>query len=230
MVHQKKRINKLILYFVIFLFSTNVYASKRLVSNKLLEFSLIIENKRTQFNFSGSNQKAHFNILGVNWYESFSPAFQGGLEIGYFEMTQINNNLPSARFTFGEYVGVNLRYFLVDNDTLSLNLNLNYRYSSSTKKLLDQQTNFVWHKGGLLAEIQLHISDKSSILLASEYQLIDGEQRDSGNITQINEFKENQRLGYRLGLNFTPSKNGYISLELLAGISNGGRINFTRKF
>jgi hypothetical protein len=68
------------------------------------------------------------------------------------------------------------------------------------------------------------------LILAAEYQTLDGEQRDSGTVAKITEITESEHENYRFGINFTSSRHGVIGIEKSTGFSNGTRLYFMRKF
>ncbi len=200
------------------------------MNDKLIEFSLSVQSQSSDFKFSTTTDKVKSDQLGISWYEPFSKYFQGGLEVGYVEMSQINNPVSSAQFTSGQYAGLLLRFLPLDEPNFSLLLNLNYRYSRTDGATTTQNSQFTWHETVFSSEIQLHPIEQVSLLLAIDYRLLSGEQRDSGAITQIRPFSENQQEGYRFGLNFMPYRTGIIGVEWFSGFRDGGRLYFKRKF
>lgn len=224
----KYRIQTLSLCVFLFLpFSLNAYQA---FNNNLLDFSLSVQSQSTKFKYSTSTNKVKSDQLGISWYEPFSSYFHAGLEFGYIEMTQINNSVLSALFTSGQYAGLLLRFFPVENEHFSLILDLNYRYNQTEGKTDSQQTQFSWDETVFSSEFQFHPFDKISFYLAAEYQVLSGEQRDSGTLTQISSFTEKEQQGYRFGLQLVPYRGGVVGIERFAGYRNGGRIYFKRQF
>lgn len=204
-------------------FTINAYP---VLNDKLIEFSLSVQSQSSNFKFSTTTDKVKSDQIGISWYEPFSKYFQGGLEVGYIEMSQINNPVSSAQFTSGQYAGLLLRFLPIDEANLSLLLNLNYRYTRTEA----QTSQFAWHETVFSSEIQFHPVEQISLFLAVDYRLLSGEQRDSGAITQISPFSENQQEGYRFGLNFMPYRTGIIGVEWFSGFRDGGRLYFKRMF
>jgi hypothetical protein len=196
----------------------------------LLEFSLSVSNQNTYFKYTSNNNKVKTSQLGINWYEPFSPYFHAGFELGYTEMTQIENNLASAQFTEGQYAGLLLRLLPIDNHFFSLTLNLNYRYNRTQGNSTNQETQFAWSESLLSSEVLFKPINHIDLFLAAEYQILNGEQRDSGNINQVTSFNSSKHQGYRFGINFKLKNNGVIQLERLTGFRHGTRIYFIRKF
>ena len=69
--------------------------------NNFIEFTLSTQNQSANLKFSANTYKTKTNQLGINWYEPFTQYFHAGLELGYLEMSQIDNVLASAQFTSG---------------------------------------------------------------------------------------------------------------------------------
>jgi len=145
-------------------------------------------------------------------------------------MTQIANSLASAQFTAGQYAGLLLRFLPINNRAFSLTLNLNYRYNRTQGSSTDQETQFAWNETLLSSEIQFKPTTHIGLFLAAEYQVLNGEQRDSGNTSQITSFSSAKHQGERFGINFKLKNNGIVRLERLTGFRNGTRIYFMRKF
>lgn len=229
MCFRKNKIQGFIASIFIFLPLTLVNAA-RITNDNALEFSLSASSQKTHFNFSSNTNEIRSDQFGINWYEAFSNNFHAGLELGYIEMSQLNNIITSAQFTSGEYAGLLLHFLPIKSPFFTLTLNLNYRYSLTEGKSTNQETRFVWNNTLLFSELQFQTTQHIGLILAVEYQFLDGEQRDSGNISQITLFKASKQQGYRFGINFHPDHSAIIRLEWLKGFRQGVQIYFTRKF
>ncbi|MCK5386135.1 MAG: hypothetical protein KAJ39_03055 [Gammaproteobacteria bacterium] len=202
----------------------------QLFNNNLIEFSLSVQSQTTHFDFPAKAYQVKSDQVGISWYESFNKYFQAGLEVGFIDMSQIDNPLASAQFSSGQYFGILLRFLPLDYPLASLTLNLNYRYNNTEAKSSNQNSEFAWHETLFFSEVELRPFDKISLILAAEYQDLAGEQRDSGNISQISRFSASEHQGYRFGINFKPYPSADIRIEWLTGYRNGGRIYFKRRF
>jgi hypothetical protein len=197
--------------------------------NNLVEFSLYTVNQNTRFNYTSYDYETKYQQLGVNWYESFSSYFHAGIEIGYIDVTQLENPLTSAQFTSGEYAGLLLRFLPIDNNLISFIMSLNYRYNQTTGKSTNQESQFTWSEALLSNELQFQMTEIFGAFIAAEYQILEGRQRDIGNISQIRNFDNSNQQGYRLGINILPSRHDLIRLEWQTGFKNGLQMYFTRK-
>lgn len=229
MINHRNKVQRIILFLFIYLSYTYANAAQ-IINNNLIEFSLSVQNEETHFKFPLNKYNVKFDQVGISWYEPFSTYFHGGLELGYIDMSQIENPLTSAQFSSGQYAGLLLRFIPVNNSYLSLMLNLNYRYNKTEGKSATQNTEFAWHQTVFSSEIQFHVSNQISLLLAAEYQHLNGEQRDSGSITQLTPFSEAEQLGYRIGLNFMPYRTGIIGIQWSSGFRDGAQVYFKRRF
>lgn len=205
-------------------------SAAQISKNKLLEFSLDIQNTSTYFNFPSYTYKTKSEQLGISWYEPFTKYFHGGLELGYINMTQIDNSLTSAKFTSGQYAGLLLRFIPINSELFSLTLNANYRYSDTQGTSSNQETRFVWNETLLTTELKFQPTSLIGLTFAAEYHLIDGSQQDSGAINQITAFNAEKQHGTRFGLNFTTNRTGVVGFEWFTGFRSGSRLYFTRKF
>lgn len=223
-------IHPFILFFII-LITYPVITSAQINHTPVLEFALSTQNQTSDLKFSSNTSyKTKTNQLGINWYEPFTHYFHGGLEVGYLEMTQADNPLPSAQYTSGEYAGLLLRFIPLVTDKLSLRLNLNYRYNQTRGSSTDQETQFAWNTALFNTELEYQLTNQVGLLVAAEFQSLNGEQRDSGIVSKIAEFTESRQQSTRFGVNFFSSRNGVIRIEKITGFNNGTRLNFLRKF
>ena len=223
------KIQFFILYLSIILPITLVNASQ-ISKNKILEFSLDIQNTSTYFKFPSYTYKTKSEQLGISWYEPFTEYFHGGLELGYINMTQIDNSLTSAKFTSGQYAGLLLRFIPINAELFSLTLNANYRYNDTQGTSSNQESRLIWNETLLSTELKFHPTSLIGLTFAAEYHLIDGSQQDSGAINQIIAFNAENPHGTRFGLNFTTNRTGVVGFEWFTGFRSGSRLYFTRKF
>ena len=205
-------------------------SAAQISKNKLLDFSLHIQNTSEYFKFPSYTYKTKSEQLGISWYESFTEYFHGGLELGYINMTQINNNISSAKFTSGEYAGLLLRFIPINAEFFSLTLNANYRYNDTQGTSSNQETQFIWNETLLTTELKFQPTSLVALTFAAEYHLIDGSQQDSGAINQITTFNVEKQYGTRFGLNFTTNRAEMVGFEWFTGFRSGSRLYFTRKF
>ena len=218
---------------IVFLFiilPVTFVSASQINKNNLLEFSLDIQNTSTYFKFPSQTYKTKSEQLGISWYEPFTEYFHGGLELGYINMTQIDNNLTAAKFTSGQYAGLLLRFIAINSELFSLSLDANYRYNDTQGTSSNQESRFVWNETLLTTELKFQPTSLIGLTFAAEYHIIDGSQQDSGAINQITAFNAEKQYGARFGLNFTTNRTGVVGFEWFTGFRSGSRLYFTRNF
>jgi len=199
-------------------------------NDNLIEFSLALSNSDTHFNFYSNTYKTNLKTWGITWHESFNDYFHAGLELGSTEMSQTDNNITSAQYTSGEYAGLLLRFVPIHTAAFGITFNLNYRHNRTEGESTDQLTEFTWNETLLEGQVHFQPIKYIRIFWAADYQLLSGEQRDTGTITNITSFKESEEHGYRYGINFITNRTGTIGIEQFTGFSSGTRLYFSRKF
>ena len=218
---------------IVFLFiilPVTFVSASQINKNNLLAFSLDIQNTSTYFKFPSQTYKTKSEQLGISWYEPFTEYFHGGLELGYINMTQIDNNLTAAKFTSGQYAGLLLRFIAINSELFSLSLDANYRYNDTQGTSSNQESRFVWNETLLTTELKFQPTSLIGLTFAAEYHIIDGSQQDSGAINQITAFNAEKQYGARFGLNFTTNRTGVVGFEWFTGFRSGSRLYFTRNF
>jgi len=203
----------------------------QLTNPNIVEYSLDLQTSKSEWQFPLLKNNVKLEQAGISWYEPFSHSFYGGLEVGYTELSQADNPMPSAQFTSGEYIGLLFRYAAVQQSALSLNLHIKYRYNRTEGKSTLQNSQFAWHETTFSSELVFHSSKNLNLILAADYLQMGGEQRDSGNITQLTTFKNVQeKASYRAGIEFIPYRTGVIGIEWSSGIRDATKLYFKRKF
>lgn len=179
--------------------------------------------------FSDQHYLTRIQRLGIHWYETLGSSFQGGLEVGYLNMLQNKNPQPAAQFAAGEYAGLLFRFLVVNKNAFAFNINLNYRYNKTKGTSASQETKFSWYETLLVNELHYKLLDNMNLLLAAEFQHIDGNLR-STNISTVKTFKTDKPYGVRVGIKYHLSRTEVIGFDWLTGYKTGGKIYFGRNF
>lgn len=204
-------------------------AARQLDTSDLNEFALVMDRYKADLNYPGITHRTTLSTLGIDWFEYFNPHFHAGLEAGYLELSQASNPVISAQSSDGRYLGLILRFLPFQFERLSLQLDLGYRYYESVRQLTGQESNYTWYQTSLSAQLNLRLSETLQLALAQDYAEVDGEQQDTGTITQTVLF-DAEHTSQRLGLDIQVDSNGHIGLEWQGGDRSGGRLYFRRKF
>lgn len=168
--------------------------------------------------------------VGIHWYEPFNNRFQGGLEIGYIDILQTQNPQTSAQVSSGQYLGLLLRFLLVNKSKLALNINLNYRYNRTDGVSTLQDTKFIWYEGLLSNELQYKTTEKTTLSLAAEYQTINGRLQTNETSPAIKTFKIKNPYGVKVALKYKLSSTEVIGFDWVNGYKTGGKLYFGRIF
>lgn len=194
------------------------------------DFALFIQHTDMDWSYPTTIRQTTSTHLLAVWHESFSPSFKGGLRLGYLDLSQVTNPLPSAQNSTGYSLGFDLHALLLNQRLLQLGLSLAYDYQSTRGSSSDQTTNFVWHTGLLGADIILAPLAKLSVHTGFSLTYIDGEQRVGGNLNQIIPFNQDDVAGYYVGVNLKTDATGSIGLKWHEGTRQGIEFVFRREF
>ena len=209
----------------LFLFLHNSWAE-----SQLLDFSLSISDTRETWLLNNNSSNTRIRAYGISWFEDFTAAIDGGIEVGRMEMIQLDAALASANYSAGEYAGLVARFRLIENPYFSWALKAAYRYSSTLGTANSQESRFSWTQARAGSTFLLRPLKNTGFFLSVDYYIMSGEQRDTGTVTQITTIREAQRLTYRGGVHFYTPPQGRVSLEWLEGFRQGFVIHFQRSF
>lgn len=195
------------------------------------EVGLHLQGEDTDWRYAdGTIRRTRLNSVYWSWQERFSKSMNGGAAIGYTEGTQADNPVPDARYTSGNWLEINLQYFLVDQPLIGANLSFAYRYTDLAIETTTQKANWRWHRGRLGAELSLGWTPTLHTTLGASYVALDGQEILSGTLTQITNFKQDQTLGGYLGFQLALDRAGSVSIEIQGGSYRGGKLSFARWF
>jgi hypothetical protein len=194
------------------------------------DFALFIQYTDMDWAYPATIQQTTTTRLLAVWHENFSPSFKGGLRLGYLDHTQASNPLPSAQNSTGYSLGFDIHALLLEQRMLHLGLAFAYDYQSTQGNSPDQISDFVWHTGTVGVDMILAPAAQFSVLAGVNLTYLDGEQRVSGNLSQIIPFNEDEPVGYYAGLNLRTDATGSIGLKWYGGTIQGIEFVFRREF
>jgi len=154
----------------------------------------------------------------------------GGLLLGYLDLSQADNPIDPGKITTGYYAGLQLDGKILDFKYLNLKLNLSFLYNSTQKYAADQRVNNVWTQTEVKLLARIPLGKRLGIRLAVNNYRIRGEQRNSGDISSINSFRQDSSSGYSAGLDVAVDRSASIGFDWSAGNREGGRVYFRRLF
>ena len=194
------------------------------------DFALFIHHTDMDWAYPTANRQTTTTRLLAVWHENFSPSLKGGLRLAYLDLSQASNPLPSAQNSTGYSLGFDIHALLLDRRLLHLGLVFTYDYQSTQGNSPDQTSDFVWHTGGAGIDMIIAPAAQFSALAGTSLTYIDGEQRISGNLSQIIPFSEDEPLGYYAGLALKTDATGSIELKWYDGTMEGVEFVFRREF
>ena len=194
------------------------------------DFVLFIEHSDTDWVYPAVTVETTTTRLLAVWHESFGQSLKGGLRLAYLDISQATNPLPSGKNATGYGLGIDLHAGLLDRRMLQLDLRFAYDYQSTYGKSTDQTSDFIWHTAEASLDIIVVPASRLSFLTGVSLTWLEGEQRVSGNISQIIPFNEDEPFGYYAGLNLKTDATGSIGLKYYGGMRQGGELIFRRRF
>ena len=198
--------------------------------NDQLDVAIEIGGNRMDLDFAGDRRDTRFDFIEVRWYERLLSHLDGGVTLGYLDVSQAANPLPAAQSTSGQFLEVGLRAYVYQSDFLELVSDIRYRYSSTSGSLSGQDIDWSWHQGSIGLQTALLIASRVRFTAGISATTIDGEQTATGPVTQITDFGEEKSLSAHAGARLTLDHTGHVGIEISSGSLRGGRIYFQRWF
>lgn len=209
------------------LFSTPSWAN---YDPTVSDFALFIQHADMDWSYPTTTQQTTSTRLLAVWHESFSQSLKGGLRLGYIDLSQASNPLPSAQNSTGYSLGFDIHALLLEQRILHLGLAFAYDYQSTQGNSPDQTSDFVWHTGMMGIDMILAPEAQFSVLAGASLTYLDGEQRISGNLNRILPFNEDEPIGYYAGLDLKTDATGSIGFKWHGGTMQGVEFVFRRSF
>lgn len=195
-----------------------------------VDFNLHLQSVNSNWRYDTARRRTTISRAGFGWSETLSPGLSGGFMLGYLDLSQTGNPLDTAKLTSGYYGGLQIETRLIESRYLHLGLNLSLLYNDSQNQASNLSINTIWvqTEEKLLARIPLR--EKLGLRLTlNDYQLR-GEQRSSGSITDVSNFRQDQSIGYSIGIDVITDPGASIGFDWSGGSRKGGRLYFRRLF
>ena len=195
-----------------------------------LDVGVSLYQDNIDLNYSGNLRETRLTNLEVSWIELLAPSIYGGIELGYLELTQYSNPIPTGQTGGGGYLGLNLAFLVLDSQHFQLLTRLGYRYSEASHHSEGQSIDWDWHQGLIGLDGKLSFSDRFAITLGVSAIAIDGRELAEGTVNQAQPFKADQPLSGHLGLHLGLDPDSTIGIQVDAGSLRGGRLTIRRIF
>jgi hypothetical protein len=191
---------------------------------------LHIQATQMELQYSSSVRKTDFSRLDLLWREPLNEWMDGSVKLGYIDLTQDSNPIPTGQSTSGNTVGLGLQFHLYRGDRLKLHVDVDYQYADTSADLSGQQVDIRWHQLSGQVGADFRFIQYSYLSLAVGSVAIDGEERATGTVTSTLTF-QSHKTGYaRLGILLGVDPVSHIGIEVSSGAISGGRIFFQRWF
>ncbi len=200
------------------------------VSAQGLDVALSLQRQRQDLEFSGDVRDTRQNSLDIVWKEPLHARLTGSIQFGYLEIHQANNPVVAAQITDGGYLGIGMHVLLLDSPSFQIVTDLNYRYHETDSQLDNQVVQWRWHQGQLGLFGHWRVSPYLGLSLGSSAIWVDGTERLTGTINQLNHFDARNPYSGHLGIRFYLDHTGSIGIELNTGSLQGGQVTFQRAF
>ena len=195
-----------------------------------LDVGVSLYQDNIDLNYSGNLRETRLTNLEVSWIELLAPSIYGGIELGYLELTQYSNPIPTGQTGGGGFLGLNMSFLLLDTQHFQLLTRLGYRYSEARRTTEGQTVDWDWHQGLIALEGKLSFSERFAMILGVSAIAIDGRERADGTVTQAQPFKADEPLSGHLGLQLGLDPDSTIGIQVDVGSLRGGRLIIRRVF
>lgn len=196
-----------------------------------IDFALNVQSTTLGVQYADQS-RADFdlNMLGVSWYETLAERLDGGIELGYAELTQSGDPLLAGRSPDGYFAGVLLRLHAYDSAALRLTLDAGYRYLDLEDNSADPGLRLKWQTARAGLRAATPVSQGLWAFGRAYYAATDGERLVRGQVDNTSDFKQQHGLGYALGLAVDLGREGDVSVQWEEGHASGVTLSFSRRF
>jgi len=195
-----------------------------------VDFNLHFQSLKSDWRYDNARRRTRISRAGFGWSESFGPHLSAGLSLGYLDLSQADNPLDTAKLSSGYYGGLQLDGRIIENRYLKLKLNLSFLYNDTQNQDASQNVTNVWTQMEIKLLARFPLGDRLSLLLDLNSYRLRGQQRNSGSVSSIDNFSQDQSAGYSAGFDLAVDHNGSIGFDWSGGSREGGRIYFRRLF
>ncbi len=195
-----------------------------------VDFNLHFQSLKSDWRYDNTQRRTRISRAGFGWSESFGPNLSAGLSLGYLDLSQADNPLDTAKLSSGYYGGLQLDGHIIENRYLKLKLNLSFLYNDTQNQDASQNISNVWTQMEVKLLARIPLGDRLNLRLDLNGYRLRGQQRNSGSVSSIINFSQDQTSGYSVGLDLAVDRNGSIGFDWSGGNREGGRIYFRRLF
>ena len=195
-----------------------------------IQAALHVQNVETELDVEGRLRETRFASINFSLREQLAETVDGALLLGYLDVRQKTNPILAGPNTAGGYIGIDLRWHLLNRERFKILTTLDYRYVYTDASIDDQKIEWRWHQLAIGLHTQTYISNSLFLILGASAINIDGVEKSRGPLNQDLDFTAHDSLTSHIGLQLGTGQSGEISVILQLGALQGGRIIFQRSF
>jgi hypothetical protein len=189
-----------------------------------------IAGQRQDLDFGSETRETRIDSLDIYWYERLNSRIEGGLLLGYQEITQTTNPIEAGQALSGEYLGITLRVNLLQASHLAMFTDFKYRYSSAGRSLSGQDIDWRWHEGQVELGLELALGQSLALTAGAGARRISGRETATGTVSAVTSFDSTESAYARGGLRLLLDRYSHVGIEGNAGAIKGAHIYFQRYF
>ena len=195
----------------------------------IIDFELFIQHYDTDLDHNGETFDTTIDKVGIRFFEQTGRYVQGGLTLGWLQLSQDDNPTMQGVSPWGGFLGVALRSDPVDSHRTRVRAQAEYAYHVLDDDSETQDTELEWHQAtlelaGTLKFSQLHLT------LGGRSRWIDGEETASGTITQNRSLKQDTEASGYIGLDLIVQETSRLGIYGETGAREGFTLSFGRRF
>jgi hypothetical protein len=198
--------------------------------DKTMDFSLRFASAKAPFDYGSQEYDTTNRWIGLSWREKAGERLTLGLYGGYAYVTQSNNPVTAGVQLDGFHAGFSLHGILYGGRRVSLFYAGYYTYQKVDHKGETQTVVIDWTEPRAQLGAIVAVTRRLRFYGGGNYGSLDGEERVSGTINRTTDFSRAARAGGFLGMDLNVENDGYVGIELKAGLTRGGQIYFKRSY
>ena len=197
--------------------------------NNQLDFSLSIDILETTLANANTSTRIKFRRIGINSFDVPAQGIQLGGRLGYAYTSQDQVSATQGLDLNGYYLGLGMRWPMVEQAYLKMNFIADYLYQSVNGSSGEQSASRYWHEYRAGITLSTHIQPVL-ITTGLYYEKIDATQEATGTIQETRFLDNDTKTQATLSLHYLLLDNEQVGLQLSAGSAKGISFIFQKLF
>jgi len=189
-------------------------------------FAFEISSFDSVWNYEGADVDTRVERVGINWQETLSPKFHGGVNLGWINVTEFSSPIVEGGTIPGYFVGIDLRGLLIAQPRFQLATRLSATYNNALGGNDAALEELSWYDIEVALTAQIILGEHVGLYGGGSLAALDG--RRSGDTTIAFESKESESAF--VGLDLRVDRSGHIGFQVQTGRLEGGLLYFRRWF